>query len=120
MDISFLDYPDNLVLHLERDRRSIKCFTTEQRNKFKVLIGMSDMDTIVDTTYVNTRELKQLLVDNIINGYILKLNLAFKQGLNGVLKELAAEFVSRQATQEEKKEVSAEQDEAEEMPEKYF
>lgn len=86
-----LDYPDNLVLHLERDRRSYKCFTTDKRDYFKIINGLYSMDSVIDTKYCNLRELKQLLVDSVINGYVLKSNLVFKQGLNGVVKELAAE-----------------------------
>lgn len=86
-----LDFPDNLVLHLERDKRSYKCFTTERRNHFKVINGLSYADSVIDTKYINERELKQLLVDSCINGYQLKLNLAFKQGLLGIVKELAKE-----------------------------
>lgn len=86
-----LDYPDNLVLHLERDRRSYKCFTTDQRDKFKIINGLSEMDSVIDTKYINTRELKQLMVDSVINGYTLKLNIIFKTGLHGVVKELAEE-----------------------------
>lgn len=86
-----LDFPDNLVLHLERDRRSYKVFTTDKRGYFKVLGGLSDRDTIIDTSYINERQAKQLLVDNIINGYELKMNLMFKQGFYGVVKELAKE-----------------------------
>ncbi len=86
-----LDYPDNVVLHLERDRRSLKCFTTDEKNKFKVINGLYEMDSVIDTKYYTVRDLKQLLVDSIINGYVLKLNLIFKQGVHGVVKELAAE-----------------------------
>lgn len=86
-----LDFPDNIVLHLERDKRSYKCFTTEKRNHFKVINGLSYADSVIDTKYLNERELKQLLVDSCINGYQLKLNLVFKQGLLGIVKELAKE-----------------------------
>jgi hypothetical protein len=86
-----LDYPDNVILHLERDRRSLKCFTTDEKNKFKVINGLYEMDSVIDTKYYTVRDLKQLLVDSIINGYVLKLNLIFKQGVHNVVKELAAE-----------------------------
>lgn len=86
-----LDYPDNVILHLERDRRSLKCFTTDEKNKFKVINGLYEMDSVIDTKYYTVRDLKQLLVDSIINGYVLKMNLIFKQGVHGVVKELAAE-----------------------------
>lgn len=86
-----LDYPDNVILHLERDRRSLKCFTTDEKNKFKVINGLYEMDSVIDTKYYTVRDLKQLLVDSIINGYVLKLNLIFKQGVHGIVKELAAE-----------------------------
>lgn len=86
-----LDYPDNLVLHLEREKRSYKCFTTDRRDLFKIINGLSFGDSVIDTKYINERELKQLLVDSSINGYQLKTNLAFKQGLIGVVRELAKE-----------------------------
>lgn len=86
-----LDYPDNVILHLERDRRSLKCFTTDEKNKFKVINGLYEKDSIIDTKYYTVRDLKQLLVDSLINGYVLKLNLIFKQGVYNVVKELAEE-----------------------------
>lgn len=88
-----LDYPDNLVLHLERDKRSLKCFTTDNREKFKVINGLYEMDSVIDTKHYNVRELKQLMVDSVINGYTLKLNLVFKNGFHGVVKELAQERI---------------------------
>ena len=95
-----LDYPDNLVLHLERERRSYKCFTTDVKDKFKILNGLCDMDNIVDTKYLNIRELKQLLVDSVINGYTLKTNLIFKKGFHGIVNELAEERMKKLAEQE--------------------
>jgi hypothetical protein len=89
MDI--LNYPDNLVLHLERDMKSYKAFTTEELGKFKLLYGLSQKDSIIDTRYINERELKQVFVDASINGYELKVNLAFRKNLYSIAKELAAE-----------------------------
>ena len=86
-----LNFPDNLVLHLERDRRNIKVFTTEKRLHFKVLYGLWDADSVVDTTYIDLRQLKQLLVDSCINGFTIKSNMIFEKGLLGVAKELAKE-----------------------------
>jgi hypothetical protein len=90
--MDLLDFPDNMVLHLERDYRSYKVFTTEERSKFKVLYGMSDKDGIIDTKFNTLREVKQIFIDASVNGYELKFNLLFKQGLMGVAKELAAEY----------------------------
>lgn len=87
----FLEFPDNLVLHLERSKRSYKAFTTDKKGLFKIINGLSDGDAVIDVKYINERELKQLLVDSCINGYELKLNLAFKGGFFGVVKELARE-----------------------------
>jgi hypothetical protein len=92
----FLDYADNLILHLERDNRSIKCFTTEDNNKFKILNGLSHLDSITNKYYITLKELKQLLVDSVVNGYTLKLNLVFKQGINGIVNELANEYKKRE------------------------
>lgn len=86
-----LNFPDNLVLHLARDRRSYKVFTTDNKDKFKVIQGLSHNDGVIDTKYIGERELKQLLVDNCINGYEIKINMVFKQGLFGLVKELAKE-----------------------------
>jgi hypothetical protein len=129
----FLDFPDNLILHLERDRRSYKCFTTDKREYFKVINGLYEKDSVIDTKFINIRELKQLLVDSVINGYTLKFNLIFKEGFHGVVNELAAERRKQMAEQEllTKDEVAAEilsdsDDETvrvtyeEEIPEKYF
>jgi hypothetical protein len=86
-----LNYPDNLVLHLARDKCSYKCFTTDRPDYFKIINGLSFNDAVIDTKYINERELKQLLVDSCVNGYELKLNLAFKKGLYGIACELAKE-----------------------------
>jgi hypothetical protein len=128
-----LDFPDNLILQLERDRRSYKCFTTDKRDYFKVINGLYEKDSVIDTSFVSKRDLKQLMVDSVINGYTLKLNLIFKEGFHGVVNELAAERRIRIAEQEllTKNEVAAEilsdsEDEnvkvtyEEEIPEKYF
>lgn len=98
-----LDYPDNLVLHLERERRSYKVFTTDKRGVFKVINGLWQGDSVIDTSYIGERQLKQLFVDSCINGYELKCNLIFKQGLHGIAKELAKE-----REEQLKNEVSAE------------
>lgn len=92
-----LDYPDNLVLHLERDRRSYKAFTTDKRGVFKIINGLWIGDSVIDTKYINERELKQLLVDSCINGYQIRTNLAFKEGLFGLARELASEFNESQS-----------------------
>ena len=106
----FLDYPDNLILHLERDRRSYKCFTTDQKDKFKIINGLSEKDSVIDTKYYTLRELKQLMVDSVINGYTLKSNLIFKQGIHGIVNELAAERREQMKQQEllSQEELSAE------------
>lgn len=90
--MDLLDFPDNLVLHLMRDTRSYKVFTTDEKDKFKVLYGLSDKDSIVDTKFYTLREVKQLFIDASVNEYNLMLNLLFKRGLLGVAKELAEEF----------------------------
>ena len=88
---SHLDYPDNLVICLGRGRRHIKCFTTDSRDKFKMIIGLSDMDGVIETKYINLRELKQLVIDSVINEFSLKENLIFRQGVHGLALELAKE-----------------------------
>ena len=105
-----LDFPDNLVLHLERDRRSYKAFTTDKRGVFKVINGLWAGDGVIDTSYIGERHLKQLMVDSCINGYDLKLNIIFKQGLYGLAKELAKEREEELKKQEllTKDEVAAE------------
>lgn len=86
-----LNYPDNLILHLERDRRSYKVFTTDKTNTFKVINGLWSGDGVIDTSFINLRQLEQLLVDSCINGYEIKSNLIFREGLYGVAKRLAKE-----------------------------
>lgn len=86
-----LDFADNLILHLERDKHSYKCYTTDERNKFKIVKGLSIYDGVIDIKFINYNELKQLFVDSCINGYEIKINLAFKKGLFGTAKELADE-----------------------------
>ncbi len=90
--MSHLEFPDNLVLHLERDSRSYKVYTTEDCGKFKVVFGLSDRDAIITTSIHSLREIKQMFIDASVNEYKLKLNLLFKKGLIGVAKELAEEY----------------------------
>ena len=97
----YLDFPDNLILHLERDRRSYKVFTTDKRGVFKVINGLWSGDSVIDTNYIGERQLKQLMVDNCINGYEIKSNLIFKQGLLGLAKELAKEREEQLKKQDE-------------------
>jgi hypothetical protein len=94
------DFADNLILHMEREKRSLKFYTTEERDNFKIVNGLWNGDSVIDTKFCNLRELKQYLIDSVVNGYEIKLNMAFKQGLLGVAKELAAERVE-QLKQEE-------------------
>lgn len=89
--MDYLDFADNLVLHLEREKRSLKIYTTEERGKFKIVNGLSVYDSVIDTKFINERELKQLFVDSCINQYELKQNMIFKKGLLGIAKELAIE-----------------------------
>jgi hypothetical protein len=105
-----LEYPDNLVLHLGRDKRSYKVFTTDVPDRFKVINGLYIGDSVIDTTHINLRELKQLMVDSCINGYEIKSNLIFKKGLLGIAKELAKEREEQIKQQEllKEEEVSAE------------
>ena len=88
---NILEFADNLVLHLQRDRRSYKVITTGDANKFKVVNGLWEGDSVIDTKYLNMREVKQLFVDSCINGYDVKANIMFKEGLIGVARELAKE-----------------------------
>lgn len=90
MDI--LEYADNLVLHLQRNKRSYKCYTTGDKDKIKVVYGLSDYDVINDTKYMNLNEVKHLFVDSCINEYNIMTNLIFKKGLYGVAKELSDEY----------------------------
>ena len=94
-----LDYPDNLVLHLERDKHSYKCYTTDDRNKFKIIKGLSIYDGVINRMFITERELKQLFIDESVNGYELKTNLVFKKGLHGIAKELAAERATKLAAE---------------------
>lgn len=97
---NILNFPDNLILHLERDKRSYKVFTTDKLDHFKVINGLWQGDSVIDTSYVGLRYLKQLMVDSCINGYEVKTNLIFKQGLYGLAKELAKEREEQLKAQE--------------------
>ena len=92
MTESILEYPDNLVLHLERDRRSYKIFTTDRKGLYKSINGLWSGDSVIDTKFIDEREVKQLLVDSAINGYEIKLNLIFKEGLHNLAKALSKEY----------------------------
>jgi hypothetical protein len=94
---TLLHFSDNLILELQRDRTSIKVTTTSEYEKFKVVRGLWIADSVIDTKYINMRDLKQLLVDSCINGYNIKQNLVFPQGLHGVAVELANERMKQEA-----------------------
>lgn len=106
---SILDYPDNLILHLERDRRSYKIFTTDKKGVFKSINGLWSGDNVCDTKYIDDRSLKQLMVDSCINGYEVKTNLVFKEGLHNLAKALAVEYQEYLA-KNEKEEIDEKKD----------
>lgn len=116
----YLDFPDNLVLQLERDRRSYKVFTTDKRGQFKVINGLWAGDGVIDTSYIGERQLKQLMVDSCINGYEIKTNLIFKQGLLGLAKELAKEREEQLKQQEIEAEVVSDSSEEENNVKVYY
>ena len=94
---TLLHFADNLILELDRERTSIKVTTTSEYGKFKVVRGLWIADSVSDTKYIDMRDLKQLLVDSCINGYNIKQNLVFPQGLHGVAVELANERMKQEA-----------------------
>ena len=108
MTESILDFPDNLILHLERDRRSYKIFTTDKKGVYKSINGLWTGDSVIDTKYIDDRSLKQLMVDSCINGYEIKTNLVFKEGLHNLAKSLAQEYqewlAKKESEENEKKE----------------
>lgn len=95
------EFPDNLIVVLERNRRTIKVTTTEDANRFKVVSELGDKDAVIDGRYITERELKQLIVDSCINGFEIRQNLAFKKSLYGLAKELAEEREASLRTMEE-------------------
>lgn len=94
---TLLHFADNLILELQRDRMTIKVITTSENNKFKVIHGLWIRNSIEETRYTDMRGLKQLLVDSCINGYSIKQNLVFPQGLHGVALELANERIKQES-----------------------
>jgi len=95
------EFPDNPIVTLERNRRSIKVTTTGHPDVFDVVSGLGDDDGVIDRRRVSERELKQLIVDSCINGYEIRLNLAFKKSLYALAKELAEERETALRTHEE-------------------
>lgn len=95
------EYPDNLIVVLQRHHRSIKVTTTGEPDRFKVVSGLDESDGIIDGCHITERELKQLVIDSCINGYELRLNQAFKKSLYALALELAEERKAQLRAREE-------------------
>lgn len=81
---------DNVVLDfIETNdmRRRIKVISTEDENRFKVIRGLNARNQVIDTTYMNTSELKQLWIDSVVNGYECMKNEIFMRGIKDCLPE---------------------------------
>jgi hypothetical protein len=71
-------------------RRSIKVFSTEKDDVFKVVRGMNAKNQVVDTKMMGVEEIKQLWIDSVVNGYECVRNEIF---MRGILDCLPAESV---------------------------
>ena len=83
-----LEYADNIVLHFRHTEMKMdtKVWTTGDVNRFKVGRGTDAGNRMYDTTFINMYDLESMAIDHIINGYELKVNWVFKDGIDGVVK----------------------------------
>lgn len=81
-------FADNLVLYMSTQRKqTMKIYSTENDDKFKVIKGLADSDKIIHTEFNNKDECRRLMFDYYINGYELILNNLVKGGINELLRE---------------------------------
>jgi hypothetical protein len=105
-NFSLTAFADNMVLELTQGSRRIRVYTTAQEDTFKM---EQEQQTVrLSTELMGLRQVKQLLIDSIVHGFRLTLNLLFRRGVGGVVEELAEEFRAKnpefQSDAEEKKE----------------
>jgi hypothetical protein len=91
MDIC--NFADNIVLELAlpNSRRRIKVITTGNPDEFKCERGVAGISVYEEKELLTLRAVKQLLVDSVVNGFVLETNKLFQKGFYGVCQELASE-----------------------------
>lgn len=62
-------------------RRRIKVFSTELDDVFKVVRGMNAKNQIIDTEMMGLKDIKQLWIDSVVNGYECVKNEIFMRGI---------------------------------------
>jgi len=100
MDIC--NFADNVVLELAlpNSRRRIKVITTGNPDEFKCERGVAGISVYEEKELLNLRAVKQLLVDAVVNGFVLETNKLFQKGFYGVCEELASEFKAKPESEE--------------------
>jgi len=81
---AFLNFPNNKIIELVCNRQKLQAFTTLKQDCFKVI------ETDKKNYYVDTRQLKQIVIDSMLMDYEISLNLFF----NCSLEELATELIN--------------------------
>ena len=83
------DFADNLVLEFKENtdlRRNIWVYTTEEKDSFRILRGISAKNQCGHTQLGATKQdLKTLWIDAVINGYVCVLNKVFPRGVKDCL-----------------------------------
>lgn len=98
MDIR--NFADNVVLEmrLPNTRKYIKVTTTGETDKFIIDRNIQGVTTYDESETITYQECKHLVVDAVVNGYVLEKNMLFPQGFMGLCRELAAMYREQQAT----------------------
>lgn len=103
MDIC--NFADNLVLELAvpNSRRRIKVITTGEPNKFKCVKGVAGITIYDETEIISLQDCKHLVVDSVVNGFVLEKNMLFQQGFMGLCRELSLLYQEQQKKEAEAK-----------------
>jgi len=85
MDIC--DFADNLILEFkDRDiKRDLFVYSTGEKDRFKVVKGISAKNQQFITSYCNREDLKGIWVDCVVNGYVVVSNKVFPRGIKDCL-----------------------------------
>ena len=81
MDIT--EFADNVVLEFKDPeiKKNVYVYSTGDKDRFRVVRGISAKNHQFITTYSNRAELKSLWIDCVVNGYVVVSNKVFPKGI---------------------------------------
>lgn len=97
-----VSFADNLVLELTQGACRVRIYTTDDPEVLKMEQENSSIH--MKTERITLREAKQALVNCVVHGFRITLNLLFRKGVMSVVHELAQEYRDREQAQEQTRE----------------